>query len=175
MSVPRANWDPAHHACKFVPPPPPSRNQRWKGHTRLRVGGGGGGPNSDDWRKSLVLCILCNLSTIGQLITPMPIPNYTEIILVTSGQQAVSKGGRWDGGGGERSRLGNTLSYSFCWFCKSRRLSCKNHCALPVLMNCQFYATLQSAFLCICHGATVRYLEAIHYFKFNLQYVNGIK
>ncbi len=35
----------------------PSRNQRG-GHTRLRVRGGGC-PNSDDWRKSLALCLLC--------------------------------------------------------------------------------------------------------------------
>jgi hypothetical protein len=30
------------------------------GHTSLRVGVGGS-PNSDDWRKSLALCLLCVL------------------------------------------------------------------------------------------------------------------
>ncbi len=42
-------------ANECVPPP------GW-GHTRLRVRGSGG-PNSDDWRKSLALCLLCDLFT----------------------------------------------------------------------------------------------------------------
>ncbi len=36
----------------------PPRNQRGRGHTRLRVRGWG--PNSDDWKQSLVLCQLCS-------------------------------------------------------------------------------------------------------------------
>ncbi len=36
----------------------PFRNQRGRGHTRLRVRGWKGS-NSDDWRKSLVHCLLC--------------------------------------------------------------------------------------------------------------------
>jgi hypothetical protein len=39
-------------ACECAPP---SRTGR--GHTRLRVRGWGS-PNSDDWRKSLALCLL---------------------------------------------------------------------------------------------------------------------
>jgi hypothetical protein len=39
-----------------VPPPPKSRGRG--GHTRLRVRGWGS-PNSDDWRKSSALCLLC--------------------------------------------------------------------------------------------------------------------
>jgi hypothetical protein len=40
---------------------PPAR--RGGGHTRLRVMGWGS-PNSDDWRKSLSLCLLCALSLL---------------------------------------------------------------------------------------------------------------
>jgi hypothetical protein len=43
-------------ASECVPPPEP----KGKGHTRLR-GGGGVGPDSDGWRKSLALCLLCGL------------------------------------------------------------------------------------------------------------------
>ncbi len=43
--------------CPCSPLPP--RNQRGGGHTRLR---GWGGACSDDWRKSLALCLLCGLS-----------------------------------------------------------------------------------------------------------------
>jgi hypothetical protein len=56
---PRWNWD-------FPPPispasvPLPLRNQKVGGHTRLRVRGWGS-PNSDDWRKSLALSLLCGV------------------------------------------------------------------------------------------------------------------
>jgi hypothetical protein len=43
----------SHKECA---PPPPEPMEG--GHTRLRVRGWGS-PNSDDWRKSLALCILC--------------------------------------------------------------------------------------------------------------------
>ncbi len=48
-------------ANECVPPPPPTPNQGWGGHTRLRAMGWGS-PSSDDWRKSLPLCLLCGLS-----------------------------------------------------------------------------------------------------------------
>ncbi len=44
-----------------VCPPPPLGSGR-EGHTRLRVSGWGS-PNSDDWRKSLALCLLCDAKT----------------------------------------------------------------------------------------------------------------
>ncbi len=43
-------------SCKRVCPPPPEPKGR--GHTRLRLRGWGS-PNSDDWRKSLAVCLLC--------------------------------------------------------------------------------------------------------------------
>ncbi len=52
-------------SSKLGPPPllpqesvvPPPWNQTGRGRTRLWAREGGG-PNSDDWRKSLVLCLL---------------------------------------------------------------------------------------------------------------------
>ncbi len=45
------------HAASVPLPPEPG------GHTRLRVRGWGWGcPNSDDWRKSLFLCPLCDVA-----------------------------------------------------------------------------------------------------------------
>jgi hypothetical protein len=60
---PRWNWDPPHplsrkRVCS------PFRNQRGV-NTRLR-GREWGSPNSDDWRESLVLCLLC-----GEMFLPM--------------------------------------------------------------------------------------------------------
>jgi hypothetical protein len=53
---PRRNWD--------YPPLPqasvPSSETKGRGLTRLRVRGWGR-PNSDDWRKSLALCLLCGV------------------------------------------------------------------------------------------------------------------
>ncbi len=48
-----------------VPSPP---DQWVGGHTRLRLKGWGS-PNSDDWRKSLALCLLC-----GYIYTSVPEP-----------------------------------------------------------------------------------------------------
>ena len=45
---------------------PPFWNQRWGGNTRMRVKGGGA--NSDDWRESLALCLLC-LSLMDENLT----------------------------------------------------------------------------------------------------------
>ncbi len=56
---PRWNWDsPTPSLASECAPPPGTK--RGGGHTRLRVRGWGS-PNSDDWRKSLVLCLLCVL------------------------------------------------------------------------------------------------------------------
>jgi hypothetical protein len=53
------------HPSELTPPPlllqasvPSPPDQRVGGHTRLRLKGMGS-PNSDDWRKSLALCLLC--------------------------------------------------------------------------------------------------------------------
>jgi hypothetical protein len=43
-----------HIVC--APPPEP----KGEGHTRLRARGWGS-PNSDDWRKSLALCLFCDV------------------------------------------------------------------------------------------------------------------
>ncbi len=47
----------------FLPPPEPKGG----GHTRVRVRGWGS-PNSDDWRKSLALCLLCGVIECVSLI-----------------------------------------------------------------------------------------------------------
>jgi hypothetical protein len=54
---PRRIWDSPNPslASECAPPPEPGGG----GHTRLRVRGWGS-PNSDNWRKSLVLCLLCD-------------------------------------------------------------------------------------------------------------------
>ncbi len=51
----------------FTPPPPPQvsvfpHGTTGEGHTHVRVRWGG--PNSDDWRKSLALCLLCTYKDI---------------------------------------------------------------------------------------------------------------
>jgi hypothetical protein len=53
---PRRNWDsPNPSPARECAPTPGIKGRR---HTRLRVKGWGS-PNSDDWRKSLALCLLC--------------------------------------------------------------------------------------------------------------------
>ncbi len=49
---------PPPHPQASVPCPPTPRNQRGKGISRLRRVREWGGPNSNFWRKSLVLCLL---------------------------------------------------------------------------------------------------------------------
>ena len=53
---PRRNWDsPTPPLAARVPLP------RIKGGVQYPAGEGWGSPNSDDWRKSLALCLLCGL------------------------------------------------------------------------------------------------------------------
>jgi hypothetical protein len=54
----RRNWDTPHPLPRQQVSLP--LNQRGVGQTRLGVRGWGS-PNSDDWRKSLALCLLCAL------------------------------------------------------------------------------------------------------------------
>jgi hypothetical protein len=61
---PRRNWDSPSLVSEFSLPP---EQGWWAGctfctlHNHLRVRGWGN-PNSDDWRKRLALCLLCELS-----------------------------------------------------------------------------------------------------------------
>jgi hypothetical protein len=54
---PRQNWDSPNPSLASECGPPPRTGGG--GHTRLRVRGWGS-HNSDDWRKSLTLCLLCD-------------------------------------------------------------------------------------------------------------------
>ncbi len=57
---PRQNWDsPTPSPSECAPTPGP----KGEAHTRLRPRGWGS-PNSDDWRKSLALCLLCGPNTL---------------------------------------------------------------------------------------------------------------
>ncbi len=65
--VPQSSVCPLVGIGTLPPPPspasacaPPPGTKGWGGHTRLRVRGWGS-PNSDDWRKSLALCLLCGV------------------------------------------------------------------------------------------------------------------
>jgi hypothetical protein len=62
---PRRNWDSPNpsSASECALPPGPKGGTR---HTRLRLNGWGS-PNSNDWRKSLALCLLCGLQDICTL------------------------------------------------------------------------------------------------------------
>jgi hypothetical protein len=65
---PCPNWDPhtPPPASECVPPPGTKRGGR---HTRLRVRGCMGGLNSDDWRKSIALCLLCGRHDATALVS----------------------------------------------------------------------------------------------------------
>ncbi len=52
------NWDSPNPSLASECTPPPAPVAKGWGHTRLRVRGWGS-PNSDDWRKSLALCLFC--------------------------------------------------------------------------------------------------------------------
>ncbi len=58
MSVPSSELGPPHILRKRVCPPPPLDAHWWE-EQHTRAGEGVGGPNSDDWKESLALCILC--------------------------------------------------------------------------------------------------------------------
>ncbi len=56
---PRRNWgfpNPSPASECALPPYPPDKRVGW--HTRLQLRGWGSS-NSDDWRKSIALCLLC--------------------------------------------------------------------------------------------------------------------
>ncbi len=55
---PRWNWDSPTPSPASKCAPPESRGGGGYLHTRLRVRGWGS-PNTDDWRESLLLCLLC--------------------------------------------------------------------------------------------------------------------
>jgi hypothetical protein len=60
---PRRNWDsPTPSLASECAPPPGTKEEG--GHTRLRASGWGS-PNSNDWRKSLSLCLLCAVDEAG--------------------------------------------------------------------------------------------------------------
>jgi len=64
---PCRNWDsPTPLAAGECSLPP---DQRVGGHTSLRLKGWGS-PNSDDWRKSLALCLLCAIPTPAYFAEP---------------------------------------------------------------------------------------------------------
>ncbi len=72
---PRLNWDPPTPLPQANVLPPGTKGGRV--HTRLRVRGWGS-PNSDDWRESLVLCLLCAwVSPLRFLPTILPPIQYT--------------------------------------------------------------------------------------------------
>jgi hypothetical protein len=60
-----------HSVCPLVrigTLPPPSRvPPGTKGGTLSAAGEGEGGPNSDDWRKSLALCLLCAVEAVNDV------------------------------------------------------------------------------------------------------------
>ncbi len=61
---PRRNWGSPNPspASECAPPPQP----KGKGGAQSPAGGGWGSPNSDDWRKSLALCLLCGYKQAGK-------------------------------------------------------------------------------------------------------------
>ncbi len=106
---PRRNWDSPNSspASECAPPLP---DQRVGGRTRLRLRGWGS-PNSDDWRKSLALCLLCGwfssslLCSVVANIPPMsprdtpppPLPTTKEPHLFVLSFQIRGRGGREGG------------------------------------------------------------------------------
>jgi hypothetical protein len=59
---PRRNWDsptPPQSVASDCAPPPQAKG----GRAHSPAGEGWGSPNSDDWRKSLALCLLCGTGT----------------------------------------------------------------------------------------------------------------
>ena len=65
-----------YHTTVYVPSlylePPPPRNQReGGGQAHSPAGEGWGSPNSDDWRKSLALCLLCEDGVLMMALWPL--------------------------------------------------------------------------------------------------------
>jgi hypothetical protein len=59
VNVPSSELGPSHLPLSRKRVCPPSRNQRGRDTLACGWGGWGGGPSSDDWIKSLELCLLC--------------------------------------------------------------------------------------------------------------------
>ena len=70
---PRRNWDSPNPspASECALPPGPTGGE----HTRLRLRGWGR-PNCDDWRKSLALCLLCEVSLLCSNIKTMAFKHF---------------------------------------------------------------------------------------------------
>ncbi len=66
---PHRNWDPPPSPASECVPPPGTKGAL--AHSPVGDGVEGEGPNSDDWRKSLALCLLCAL--INCKTTRLPI------------------------------------------------------------------------------------------------------
>jgi hypothetical protein len=58
---PHWNWDSPTPYLAGEYAPPPSTKKVWGGGTHLQMRGWGS-QNSDDWRKNLALCLLCEFS-----------------------------------------------------------------------------------------------------------------
>ncbi len=99
---------------KRVCPPLPKGGRR----TRLRLRGWGS-PNSDDWRKSLALCLLCGwfssslLCSVAANIPPMSPRDTVPLTPLTSNKRATSiclelsdTGQRGEGGGNKTVKTG---------------------------------------------------------------------
>ncbi len=65
---PRRNWDSPTPLCRKRECPPPPEPKGVGDHTRLRARGRGS-PNSDDWRKSLALCLLCDCDALNGVLS----------------------------------------------------------------------------------------------------------
>ncbi len=81
MTIPSSEWAPPPPLPQeseyplYLPPPPLTK--RGEGQHSL-AGEGAGGANSDDWRESLALCILCVLTAQGKtMVKILPTLKHT--------------------------------------------------------------------------------------------------
>jgi hypothetical protein len=85
----RSNWLPPPLSRKRVCPPPLEP----KGGQHSHAGEEAGGANSNDWRESLALCILCAVGQRGQFIlfsvvfTPPPLLPVISLLLANTGSR----------------------------------------------------------------------------------------